>query len=321
MNNAAITLTGVTKTFPGKHGRVEAVRGVDLEIAPGEVVAFLGPNGAGKTTTIDMILGLSEPTTGNVTVFGMTPHAAVARGLVAAVMQTGGLLKDLTVRESVEYVAALFPDARPVGDVLATARLKVFVDDDGVEVARRLGELAAERSAKLLRLDIFRRRHEGARQDAVAGQRREILRPGLDVVLVDRISLGRVDGAVAVGPERQRRQADGFHIRAELLQYLDGLLDAAHLLGIGLRVLGVEMLDQPDAQSLHAGLQVLQRVGGSPRRAGRIGRVVTGDGVKQDRVVLDRPRHAELIGEIRQAGAKIRLISDGDVAGAIAAAP
>ena len=133
MNNAAITLTGVTKTFPGKHGRVEAVRGVDLEIAPGEVVAFLGPNGAGKTTTIDMILGLSEPTTGNVTVFGMTPHAAVARGLVAAVMQTGGLLKDLTVRESVEYVAALFPDARPVDDVLATAGITDLAD-------RRLGK-------------------------------------------------------------------------------------------------------------------------------------------------------------------------------------
>ena len=132
MNNAAITLTGVTKTFPGKHGRVEAVRGVDLEIAPGEVVAFLGPNGAGKTTTIDMILGLSEPTTGNVTVFGMT-HAAVARGLVAAVMQTGGLLKDLTVRESVEYVAALFPDARPVDDVLATAGITDLAD-------RRLGK-------------------------------------------------------------------------------------------------------------------------------------------------------------------------------------
>ncbi|MCT1604072.1 ABC transporter ATP-binding protein [Dermacoccus nishinomiyaensis] len=133
MNNAATTLTGVTKTFPGKHGRVEAVRGVDLEIAPGEVVAFLGPNGAGKTTTIDMILGLSEPTTGNVTVFGMTPHAAVARGLVAAVMQTGGLLKDLTVRESVEYVAALFPDARPVDDVLATAGITDLAD-------RRLGK-------------------------------------------------------------------------------------------------------------------------------------------------------------------------------------
>ena len=133
MNNAATTLPGVTKTVPGKHGRVEAVRGVDLEIAPGEVVAFLGPNGAGKTTTIDMILGLSEPTTGNVTVFGMTPHAAVARGLVAAVMQTGGLLKDLTVRESVEYVAALFPDARPVDDVLATAGITDLAD-------RRLGK-------------------------------------------------------------------------------------------------------------------------------------------------------------------------------------
>lgn len=133
MNNAAITLTGVTKTFPGKHGRVEAVRGVDLEIKPGEVVAFLGPNGAGKTTTIDMILGLSEPTTGGVSVFGMTPHAAVARGLVAAVMQTGGLLKDLTVRESVEYVAALFPDARPVDDVLATAGITDLAD-------RRLGK-------------------------------------------------------------------------------------------------------------------------------------------------------------------------------------
>ncbi|MFK0648153.1 MULTISPECIES: ABC transporter ATP-binding protein [Dermacoccus] len=128
MSNAAITLTGVTKTFPGKHGRVEDVRGSDLEITPGEVVAFRGPNDAGKTTTTDMILGLSEPTTGSVSVFGMTPHAAVARGLLAAVMQTGGLLEELRVRESVEYVAALFPDARPVDDVLTTAGVADLAD-------------------------------------------------------------------------------------------------------------------------------------------------------------------------------------------------
>jgi ABC-2 type transport system ATP-binding protein len=113
----AVRLTSVTKEF----GNVQAVRGIDLEIQPGEMVAFLGPNGAGKTTTIDMILGLSRPTTGTVEVFGMQPRQAIARGLVAAVMQTGGLLKDLTVRETVQYTASLFADTKPVDEVLDTA--------------------------------------------------------------------------------------------------------------------------------------------------------------------------------------------------------
>ena len=98
-----------------------AVRGIDLEIQRGEMVAFLGPNGAGKTTAIDMVLGLSRPTAGEVEVFGMPPRQAIARGLVAAVMQTGGLLKDLTVRETVQYTASLFADTRPVDAVLESA--------------------------------------------------------------------------------------------------------------------------------------------------------------------------------------------------------
>ena len=114
---AAVRLTGVHKDF----GPVHAVRGIDLEIRPGEMVAFLGPNGAGKTTTLDMMLGLSPPTSGEVSVLGMTPRQAVARGLVAAVMQTGGLLKDLTVRETVQYTASLFADSKPVEAVLASA--------------------------------------------------------------------------------------------------------------------------------------------------------------------------------------------------------
>src|SRR3954468_19792111 len=89
-----VSLTGVTKDF----GAVHAVRGIDLEIQPGEIVAFLGPNGAGKTTTIDIMLGLSAPTSGTATVLGLEPRQAIARGLVSAVMQTGGLIKDLTVR-------------------------------------------------------------------------------------------------------------------------------------------------------------------------------------------------------------------------------
>jgi len=124
MSVAAVRLEGVTKTF----GEVEAVRGVDLDLRQGEVVAFLGPNGAGKTTTIDMILGLSRPTTGTAEVLGMKPREAVARGLVSAVMQTGGLLKDLTVRETVAYTASLFADTKPVEDVLGDAGISGIAD-------------------------------------------------------------------------------------------------------------------------------------------------------------------------------------------------
>jgi len=100
----AVRLTHLRKSF----GDVDAVDGIDLTIRPGEVVALLGPNGAGKTTTIDMVLGLSDPTSGEVSTFGMSPRQAVDRGLIAAVMQTAGLLPDITVRDTVELTASLF---------------------------------------------------------------------------------------------------------------------------------------------------------------------------------------------------------------------
>ena len=101
---AAVSLSGVTKDF----GAVHAVRGIDLQLQQGEIVAFLGPNGAGKTTTIDMVLGLSRPTTGEVSVLGLQPRQAIARGLVSAVMQTGGLLRDYTAAQVVPF-ALLVP--------------------------------------------------------------------------------------------------------------------------------------------------------------------------------------------------------------------
>ena len=110
----AVELRGVRKSF----GSVQAVRGVALAVGSGEVMAFLGPNGAGKTSTIDMILGLSRPDAGAVEVYGMAPRQAVRKGLVSAVMQTGGLLKDLTVAETVQYTARLFAVSRPAGEVL-----------------------------------------------------------------------------------------------------------------------------------------------------------------------------------------------------------
>ena len=121
---AAVSLSGVTKDF----GSVHAVRGIDLELQQGEIVAFLGPNGAGKTTTIDMMLGLSAPTAGTATVLGLEPRQAIARGLVSAVMQTGGLIKDLTVRETVQYTASLFADTRPVDEVLENAGITGIAD-------------------------------------------------------------------------------------------------------------------------------------------------------------------------------------------------
>ncbi len=114
---AAISAVGLRKDF----GSVHAVRGIDLEIQRGEIVAFLGPNGAGKTTTIDMILGLSEPTAGTVSVLGQAPRSAIAKGLVAAVMQTAGLLKDITVRETLELTGSLFVHRVSVDSVMERA--------------------------------------------------------------------------------------------------------------------------------------------------------------------------------------------------------
>jgi ABC-2 type transport system ATP-binding protein len=134
----AVELDGVTKTF----GEVSAVAGVSLRIQPGEVVALLGPNGAGKTSTIDMLLGLSEPTAGSVRVLGRKPRQAVAVGLVSAVLQTGGLLKDYTVEETVRLTASLFGAARPVGEALRRAGLEGIRD-------RRVGRCSGGEQQRL----------------------------------------------------------------------------------------------------------------------------------------------------------------------------
>ncbi|WP_106815583.1 ABC transporter ATP-binding protein [Microbacterium timonense] len=120
----AVDATALRKSF----GSVHAVEHATLQVRPGEVVAFLGPNGAGKTTTIDMLLGLSQPDAGSVRVFGESPRAAIAHGLVSAVLQTGGLLKDLTVRETLQLTASLFADTRPVPEVMQRAGITEIAD-------------------------------------------------------------------------------------------------------------------------------------------------------------------------------------------------
>lgn len=121
-----LELSGVRRHYGSGERRVQAVDGVDLSIRRGEVVALLGPNGAGKTTTLDMLLGLTEPSSGTVRVLGVTPERATSSGAIGAVLQTGGLLGDLTVGETVRLIASLY-GAEALGrvdDVMARADLE-----------------------------------------------------------------------------------------------------------------------------------------------------------------------------------------------------
>jgi ABC-2 type transport system ATP-binding protein len=120
----AVSVSALRKTF----GAVTAVDGVDLTVAPGEVVALLGPNGAGKTTTIEMLLGLSRPDSGTVRVLGLDPVAAVRSGGVGAMLQSGGLLRDLLVGETVRLVAAMHRSPLPVGRALELAGIGDLAD-------------------------------------------------------------------------------------------------------------------------------------------------------------------------------------------------
>jgi ABC-2 type transport system ATP-binding protein len=126
---AAVELQGLVKTYRGgPHGPVRAVRGIDVSIARGETVALLGPNGAGKSTTIDMMLGLTPPDSGQAAVFGQPPRQAVDAGMVGAMLQTGDLIRDLSVRELISMVASLYTEALSADEVLEMADLAEVAD-------------------------------------------------------------------------------------------------------------------------------------------------------------------------------------------------
>ena len=121
----AIHVADVTKTFtPRGKNPVHALRGVSFDIRVGEIVALLGTNGAGKSTLIDIILGLTTATSGQVSVLGGTPKQATGNARIGAVMQTGGLLTDITVKDTLNLVAAAFPTHRPLDSVVERANLE-----------------------------------------------------------------------------------------------------------------------------------------------------------------------------------------------------
>ena len=124
---AGVRISGLTKSFKSPQGPVHAVRGIDISISVGETVALLGPNGAGKSTTIDTLLGLLKPDGGTVEVLGMSPDRATAAGAVGAMLQVGGVISDLSVRELLQMVASLYPHPLGVDEVVELTRIQDLV--------------------------------------------------------------------------------------------------------------------------------------------------------------------------------------------------
>jgi ABC-type multidrug transport system ATPase subunit len=113
-NEVIATLTGVHKHF----GKIEALNGVDLQVRSGELLAILGPNGAGKSTAISLLLGLQEPASGNVTLFGESPHSVAARRKIGVMMQEVTLAPDFRVRELIDLTSSYYTDPLPIHEVL-----------------------------------------------------------------------------------------------------------------------------------------------------------------------------------------------------------
>ena len=123
--------TGPVVSFDNvsKHyGSLRAVDRLSLDLRAGQTVALLGPNGAGKSTSLDMLLALRKPTSGRIRMFGSDPYHAVKTGRVGAMLQSGGLMPEVTVRELVQLVTGLQPRPVPVPTTLRRAGIEAIAD-------------------------------------------------------------------------------------------------------------------------------------------------------------------------------------------------
>src|SRR5690242_17204687 len=119
---AAIQCHDLRKTYDGK---VEAVRGLNLEIETGECFGLLGPNGAGKTTTIEILEGLLTPTSGEVSILGhqWDKHERQMREWLGISLQETRLSEKLSVRETIELFASFYRSPRPTEEVMEELQL------------------------------------------------------------------------------------------------------------------------------------------------------------------------------------------------------
>jgi len=117
----AIRVRGLMK----RYGDVQAVAGIDFDVAAGEVFGLLGPNGAGKTTTVEILEGLREPDGGDVTVLGVDAarHSTALKPRIGVSLQTAALYPKLTVTEVLDLFRAFYPKPRPTSDLIDALEL------------------------------------------------------------------------------------------------------------------------------------------------------------------------------------------------------
>jgi ABC-2 type transport system ATP-binding protein len=123
---SAISVRGLRKSYDG----VEAVRGIDFEVAAGEVFGLLGPNGAGKTTTVEILEGYRKRDAGEVSVLGFDPERRELpfRSRIGVVLQSSELWPNLTVTETVRMFAGYYAKSRPVAEVVELVGLEEKAD-------------------------------------------------------------------------------------------------------------------------------------------------------------------------------------------------
>src|SRR6266852_1514535 len=133
------SLESVNKNY----GEIKALRNVEFRVRAGEVVALLGPNGAGKTTAVKLLLGLLQPNTGRVRVFGGDPTNPENRMRTGAMLQVGRVPETLRVREHIDLFSSYYPNPMPPAEVLAAVGLEKLGD-------RKFGDLSGGQRQRVL---------------------------------------------------------------------------------------------------------------------------------------------------------------------------
>jgi ABC-2 type transport system ATP-binding protein len=153
-NAIVARLEGVDKTY----GDIRALRDVNFRVRAGEVLALLGPNGAGKTTAVKLLLGLLQPNSGKVRVFGGDPTNPENRMRTGAMLQVGRVPETLRVREHIDLFSSYYRNPMPLPEVLAAAGLeklrdRKYADLSGGQKQRVLFALAICGDPDILFLD------------------------------------------------------------------------------------------------------------------------------------------------------------------------